>query len=129
MRLQDRKIMLWLSGIELTFLIWGKVSVTEIFHNFIIPTHIHSLLLYLLHDVLAPIYTFKLGSGQISGLAEFQPDTGYRNHQASYPVLSDIQPYFTEVFRPDICQFSLLYQTKLTLSGRISSQTGYPAQP
>ena len=39
--------------------------------------------------------------------------------------MSDIQPYFTEVIRPDIRQFSLLYQTKLTLSGRISGQTEY----
>ncbi len=36
------------------------------------------------------------------------PDTGYWNYQAEYPVLSYIQPYFAEVIRPDIRQFSLL---------------------
>jgi len=35
----------------------------------------------------------------------------------------------TEVIRPDIRQFSLLYQTKLTFFGHLSGQTGYPAQP
>ncbi len=60
---------------------------------------------------------------------DIQPDTGYWNYQDGYPVLSDIQPYFTEVIRLEIRQFSLLYQTKFILSGRLSSQTGYPAQP
>jgi len=64
-----------------------------------------------------------LGLSRISGLAGYP--SGYLNYQSSYPVLSDIQPYFTEVIRPDIRQFSLLYQTKLTLSG----QTGLPTQP
>ncbi len=41
------------------------------------------------------------------------PDNGYWNYHAGYPVLSDIQPYFSEVIRSDIRQFSLLYQTKL----------------
>ena len=51
---------------------------------------------------------------------DIRPNTGYWNYQADYPVLSDIQPYFTKVIRSDIRQFSLLYQTKLTLSGKIS---------
>ncbi len=53
---------------------------------------------------------FKLGLGRISGLAVYP--AGYRilKVQAGYPVFSDIQPYFTEVIRPDIRQFSLLYQ-------------------
>ncbi len=37
--------------------------------------------------------------------------------------MSDIQPYFTKVIRPDIRQFSLFYQTKLILSGRKSGPT------
>ncbi len=60
---------------------------------------------------------------------DIRPDTGYWIYQAWYPVLSDIQPYFTEDIPPDIRQFSLLYQTKLVSSGCISSHTGYPAQP
>ncbi len=30
------------------------------------------------------------------------------NNQAGYPLLSDIQPYFTEVIRPDILQLSFI---------------------
>ncbi len=59
-----------------------------------------------------------IGFGRISGRIP-----GYWNHQAGYPVSTDIQPYFTEVIRTDIRQFSLLYRTKLILSGRISGQT------
>ncbi len=33
---------------------------------------------------------------------DIRPDIGYRNYQAGYTVLLDIQPYFTKVIRPDI---------------------------
>ncbi len=46
----------------------------------------------------------------------------YWNYQARYPVLPDIQPYFIKIIRPDIRQFSALYQT-LIISGRISGPT------
>ncbi len=36
---------------------------------------------------------------------------GYWNYQVGYPLLSNIQPYFTEVIQPNIRQFTLLYQT------------------
>ncbi len=63
--------------------------------------------LYFVYFVIPVIsWIFVPGLGRISGLA-------------GYPVLSDIQTYFTKVIRPDIRQFSLLYQTNLMLSGRI----------
>ncbi len=59
---------------------------------------------------------FCLGLGRISGRI---PDIEIIRPVIQYSP--DIQPYFTEVIRPDIRQFSLLYQTKLNLSGL----TGY----
>ncbi len=53
-------------------------------------------------------------------MQDIRADTSIEIIKACYPVLSDIQPYFTDVIRPDIHQFSILCQTKLTLSGRIS---------
>ncbi len=53
-----------------------------------------------------------------------RPNTGYWNYQADYPVLLDIRPCSTEVIRSVIRQFQcLLFQTKLTLSDRISGPT------
>ena len=57
-------------------------------------------------------FDFNIGLGRKSGRI---PDIEIIRLD-TYAVSSDIQAYFTEVIQPDIRQFSLLYQTKLTLS-------------
>ena len=52
--------------------------------------------------------------GRISGLTSYPAD------QARYPVF---KANLTEIIQLDIRQFSLLYQTTLILSGRISGST------
>ena len=92
--------------------------VNNFFLNLPSKVSISWLLLDVIVLVLTLVYSFLVGLVRMSGLARYP--AGYRILKLP-GRLSSIVGYsalLTEVIRPDIQQFGLLYQTKFTLSGQ-----------